>query len=182
MPAEYEKTTSAKMAFWMISLMHDNRLLPLIKNPYRRLENAGLDKGQQVLEVGCGPGYFTIPAAKILGSQGHVYAVDVNPYAIERVREKVANAGIKNVTPMLENASATGLPEKSLDLAFLFGLPRVQGGRMSLLRELARTIKTGGTVVLQTSRTKEQALVQEMSQNGFTVVARKGRMLVFQSC
>lgn len=35
MPAEYEKTISAKVAFWMISLMHDNRLLPLIKNPYR---------------------------------------------------------------------------------------------------------------------------------------------------
>jgi demethylmenaquinone methyltransferase/2-methoxy-6-polyprenyl-1,4-benzoquinol methylase len=181
MPAKYEKTISAKVVFWMISLMHDNRLLPLIKNPYRILENAGLVKGQQVLEVGCGPGYFTLPAAEIVGRQGHVYAVDVNPYAIERVRKKVANAGIKNVTPMLGNASETGLPDQSLELAFLFGLPRVEGGRPPLLKELARIIKPGGTVLLQKSRAEEQTLVLEMTTHGFTLAERKGRMFVFQS-
>jgi len=181
MPVEYEKTIGAKVAYLMISLMHDNRFLPLFRNPYRVLKDAGLEKGQQVLEVGCGPGHFTLPAAEIVGERGHVHAVDVNPYAVERVREKVGKAGVGNVTPMLKNASETGLPDRSLDLAFLFGLPRVEGGRASLLKELARTVKPGGAVVLQKSRTKEQALVREMAEHGFSLAGRKGRMLVFRA-
>lgn len=86
-----DKTLGAKVAFGVISLMHDNGLLPLLKNPFRILKNAGLKKGQQVMEAGCGPGYFTLPAAKIVRKQGHVYALDLKPYAIERVRAKAAN-------------------------------------------------------------------------------------------
>jgi ubiquinone/menaquinone biosynthesis C-methylase UbiE len=52
--------------------MHDNPLLPLVRNPYKLLKAAGLEEGQKVIEVGCGPGFFTIPAARIVGDEGHV--------------------------------------------------------------------------------------------------------------
>ena len=78
---------TSKIAYWTIRIMHDNPILPLVKNPYRILNTAGLKKGQQVLEVGCGPGFFTIPASRIVGEEGHVYAVDINPLAVARVKE-----------------------------------------------------------------------------------------------
>jgi SAM-dependent methyltransferase len=83
------------LAFWMISLMHDNPLLPHLKNPYKSLEAAGLRPGQKVMEVGCGPGFFTIPAAKMVGEKGLIYAIDVNRRAMKRVEEKIeCNDGI----------------------------------------------------------------------------------------
>lgn len=45
-------------------------------------------------EVGCGPGFFTIPAAEIVGGGGSIYAVDVHPAAIARVKKRVESGGI----------------------------------------------------------------------------------------
>ena len=89
-----EKYHHPKFAFKIISLMHHNPLLPYFRNPHRLLKAAGLKPGQKVLEVGCSPGFFTIPAAKIVGGEeGVVYAADVHPLAIERVKGKIEGKG-----------------------------------------------------------------------------------------
>lgn len=111
-----ERHYHSKFAFRIISLMRDNPLLPIFKNPYKLLRTAELKLGQKVLEAGCGPGFFTIPAAKIVGKEGFIYAVDVNPFAIERVKEKIEREGIKNVTPILANASDTRYQTEVLTL------------------------------------------------------------------
>ena len=59
----------SNFSFRIISLMYDNPLLPYFRNPQRLLKAAGLKPGQKVLGVGCGPGFFTIPAAKIVGGE-----------------------------------------------------------------------------------------------------------------
>ena len=115
------------LAFWMISLMHDNPLLPLLKNPYRSLETAGLKPGQKVMEVGCGPGFLTIPAAKMIGDNGLIYAIDVNQRAIKRVEEKMQKYRINNIKPILGNAANSGLQDSSIDLAFIFGIRYIAG-------------------------------------------------------
>jgi len=84
-------------AFKVMSLIHDNPLQWVFRNPYRLLKAAGLKPGQKVLEVGCGPGFFTIPAAKIVGEKGVIYALDNHPLAIKRVQEKLKKEGIENV-------------------------------------------------------------------------------------
>ena len=58
----------------MISFVHDN-LYGLFVNPYKLLNVAGLKPGQKVLEVGCGLGFFTILATKIVGEKGRVYVI-----------------------------------------------------------------------------------------------------------
>ncbi len=174
------KTFQMRVAFRIISLIHDNRLLSFFKNPSTILRTAGLAPGLQVLEVGCGPGFYTLPAAEIVGAHGHIYAMDVNPYAIQRIKEKVADAGVKNITPILGNAADTGFSDQSLDLVFLFGLPRIAGGRTPLIRELDRTLKPAGTVVFGKSRIEETPLAREMSEAGFSLADRKGQLLIFR--
>ncbi|HAF07103.1 MAG: methyltransferase domain-containing protein [bacterium] len=76
-------------ALKMMFFMHDNPFLWIFRNPYRLLKAAGLKHGQKVLEVGCGTGFFTIPAAKIVGEKGVIYALDNHHLSIKRVQGKV---------------------------------------------------------------------------------------------
>ncbi len=169
----------SNFAFWMITIMHDNPLLPLFRNPYKLLKAAGLKQGQKVLEVGCGPGFFTIPAAIIVGDSGLIYAVDVHPLAIKRVKAKIKRERIKNVKPLLTNASDTGLPDQSIDLAFVFGLRYIAGGLESLISEMHRVIKPGGTLSFEKTRGKEEELIHEVEAKGFVYSGKKGRIFIF---
>jgi ubiquinone/menaquinone biosynthesis C-methylase UbiE len=167
------------LAFWMISVMHDNPLLPHLRNPYRSLEIAGLKPSHKVVEVGCGPGFFTIPAAKIVGEKGLIYAIDVNQRAIKRVEEKMRKYGVGNIKPILGNAASSGLQDSSIDLAFIFGLRYVAGGLSSLVLEMHRILKTGGILSFEKTKGSEAKLVDEVEGEGFVKIEKKGRIVNF---
>ena len=54
-----------------------------IRNIKTEIIRSGIKKGSHVLDYGCGPGFCTIPAAKIVGPQGVIYALDIHPSAIK---------------------------------------------------------------------------------------------------
>jgi ubiquinone/menaquinone biosynthesis C-methylase UbiE len=170
---------ASSLAFWTITLMHDNPLLPLFKDPRRQLGEAGLEPGQKVLEVGCGPGFFTIPAARIVGDKGVVYALDVNPLAVERVRKKIEREGIKNVRPLCRNGSDTGLPAGSVDLAFIFGTLHFYGGLEGVITEMGRILKPGGTLSFERTRGSVAELKGLIEGEGFRYSDLRGRILIF---
>jgi ubiquinone/menaquinone biosynthesis C-methylase UbiE len=167
------------LAFWMISLMHDNPLLPHLKNPYRLLETAGLKPGQKVVEVGCGPGFFTIPAAMIVGEKGRIYAIDVNRRAIKRVEEKMRKYGVDNIKLILGNAANSELQDSSIDLAFIFGLRYIAGGLSNLVSEMHRILKAGGILSFEKTIGSDDKLVEEVGKAGFTKTEKRGRIFVF---
>ncbi len=170
---------TSRAAFWMIRIMHDNPLLTLIKNPYHLLAAAGLKPGQKVLEVGCGPGFFTIPAAKIIGENGMCYAVDVNPRAVKRVEEKMKRAGMTNIRTITGNAAECGLHDGSIDLAFVFGLRYIAGGLDNLVTAMHHIIKAGGVLAFEKTCGSDEKLVEEVERDGFTKTAVKGRVFIF---
>ena len=167
------------LAFWMISVMHDNPLLPHLKNPYKSLEVAGLKPGQKVVEVGCGPGFFTIPAAKIVGEKGLIYAIDVNQRAVKRVEEKMRKYGLSNIKPILGNAANSGLQDSSIDLAFIFGLRYIAGGLSNLISEMYRVLKSGGILSFEKTTGSDDKLVEEVERAGFVKTDKKGRIFIF---
>ena len=170
---------TSNIAYWMIRVMHDNPLLAVVRNPHRILRAAGLEERQTVLEVGCGPGFFTIPAAEIVGDEGHVYAVDVHPRAVARVKKKVEHMAVANVTPLCVNASDTGLPGGSIDSAFLFGVRYIAGGLAGVIAELGRVVRPGGILSVEKTRDSETALIEEVARGGFTFMERRKRIFVF---
>ena len=59
----------------------------------RTLKEAGIQRGMNVLDFGCGPGRFAVPAAKIVGKEGFVHALDVHPLAIKMVERAAKREG-----------------------------------------------------------------------------------------
>jgi ubiquinone/menaquinone biosynthesis C-methylase UbiE len=141
-------TIAERVHFRMMSLVHED-LYGVFRDPYKALRAAGLEPGQEVLEVGCGPGFFTGPAARIVGEEGNVHALDITALALERVRQKVEREGVTNVKTILADAGRTGLPDESFDLIFVFGLGRAIGGAGRIMAELHRLLRPDGTLSIE---------------------------------
>jgi ubiquinone/menaquinone biosynthesis C-methylase UbiE len=74
-------------------------------SPEQALE--GLKEGMTVVDVGCGEGFFTILAAKKVGSTGKVYAVDIDGSRIEKLQLKVEKEGLTNVEVRVAKSEET---------------------------------------------------------------------------
>jgi ubiquinone/menaquinone biosynthesis C-methylase UbiE len=162
-----------RMHFGSIRFVRET-LYGLFVNPFDRLIAAKLEQGQRVLEVGCGPGYFTIPAAEIVGAKGHVNALDINPAAVEYVRRKIKRQGKKNIEVMLADAGATGLPESSVDVALLFGIIHAFPNLDEVLTEMHRVLKPDGKLSIQ-SRRSEKQLIDTVTSTGLFHLEEKNR-------
>ena len=64
------------------------------------LERVGINRGQIVLDFGCGSGMYTIPATKIVGEQGRVYALDKDKKALDELMQKGEPTGLRNIERM----------------------------------------------------------------------------------
>ena len=168
-----------RLHFGIIRFVHET-LYGVFVNPYDLLTTAGLKPGQQVLEVGCGPGFFTIPAAKIVREAGHVCALDINAAAVEHVRSKIARSGLANVEVKLADASETGLARDCVDVVFLFGVMLALRDVNKVLREMHRVLKSEGTLSIQ-SGMAENEVRRIVSANGlFGFREKTKRVLVFE--
>jgi len=168
-------------AFRIMSLIHDNPFLWIFRNPNRLLNAAGLRPGQKVLEVGCGPGFFTIPAAKIVGERGVVYALDIHPLALRKVQQKIENNKISNVETILASVAQTGLNDKSVDIAFLFGFVHNTDDLEGILTELDRLLKPAGILSIEKSPwLSKKKLIKAVERSKFIHVSHRWRILQFK--
>jgi len=103
-----------------------------------------IQPGETVLELGPGPGAFTIPAARRLGTAGKLIAVDIQSEMITQVESRVMVAGLDNVETHIAGAYQLPLEDNEVDRAFLITvLPEIQD-RQKALAELKRVLKPGG--------------------------------------
>ena len=119
------------------------RLMEPFKRSRERLTGAGLEKGQVVLEYGCGIGSYTLPAAQIVGDEGTVYALDIHPLAIATVDKRSAKENLTNIKTILSDRD-TGLPDESVDVVLLYDTFHLVRDQQALLEELHRILKPGG--------------------------------------
>jgi ubiquinone/menaquinone biosynthesis C-methylase UbiE len=172
-------TQYSNWAFRLMSIIHDNPLRRRFDNPFKTLKSAGLKPGQTALEIGCGPGFFTIPAAKIVTETGYIYSLDIHPLAIQKVQEKMEREGITNIGLFLRNAVDTQLSEASIDLVFLFGLPRLFRNKelfQRILDELYRVLKVDGVVAIKSTK---QSLINQVEKKKFNYTKTTDGILIF---
>ena len=137
------------LIFKPAGMLMGSRAREWIFDPVKTLRGADIQPGQTVLEVGCGTGFFTIPAARLIGDKGSLVAMDASAGFIEVVTKKVQSAGLKNVRVVKRDALDTGLDAASIDKALLFGVvpfPLLPLDR--LLPEMHRVLKLDGTMAV----------------------------------
>jgi ubiquinone/menaquinone biosynthesis C-methylase UbiE len=107
--------------------------------------------GDTVLEIGPGPGYFSVEAARVVGSGGRVVCLDVQPGMIALLDERLRSAGTAGARPIVADAARLPLADRSVDAAFLAFVLGEIPDRPAAMTELRRVMKPGGAVsVLET--------------------------------
>lgn len=137
------------VVFRLIGAAMESRFRYRFLGPEKILRGADIRPGQTVLEVGCGTGFYTVPAAKLIGDQGRLVAMDVLPISVEKVSKKVQAAGLRNIRVVKGDAMNTGLDSESMDAVLLFGVipaPMLPLGR--LLPEMHRVLKPEGMLAV----------------------------------
>jgi ubiquinone/menaquinone biosynthesis C-methylase UbiE len=153
------------------------------------LRRTGIRNGRCVLDFGCWEGRYTIPAARIVGDEGLVYAVDKDRAALRVMKRKAKKEGLRNIEAIhVPAGKSVPVPAQVADFALLYDV--LHGGylpekpdRKSVLREIHRTLKRGGRLSCYLTHVKEfrltfGELLAEIESTGFRLLGESRRTLV----
>jgi ubiquinone/menaquinone biosynthesis C-methylase UbiE len=131
------------------------------------LRKAGVAEGQRVLDFGCGSGNYTLPAARIVGRRGVVYALDKDSNALDRLMANAESEDLFNIR-RVDAADKGPIPLRSESVDGILLYDVLHGGyfpderdRRSTLRELRRVLRKGGWVSFYPTHLKQYGLTFE---------------------
>ena len=101
--------------------------------------------GGAAVDIGCGPGFWTIPMARLMGPTGQVYAVDLEEPMLADLRTRLEGFKDLNVKVLRSTEDRLPLPARSVDFAFLACVLHELDGP-GTLREAGRVLRPGGVL------------------------------------
>lgn len=126
--------------------------------PEQVLAALALQPGQVVADFGAGTGYFTWRLARAVGPSGRVYAVDLQPEMLARLRTNMAARGVSNVVTVTATEQDPRLPEAGLDLILMVDVYHELAWPHEVLTALGRALKPGGRLVFVEYRAEDPAV------------------------
>jgi len=158
-------------------------ILTIYETPRKRrerLKKAGVKEGQVIVDLGCGIGRFTILAARIVGPEGKVYALDIQPLHTAIVRTRVGIGGHKNISVLFADSCATRLSDKTIDLIFINDAFH-EFDKVATLKEAARILKVDGILAIDEHEMKEAKFLDIVEgAKLFTLVEKEKRLYKFR--
>lgn len=127
------------------------------ERPTLLMRSLGVRPTDVVADIGAGSGYFTIALAR-LAPKGQVYAVDIQPPMLVLIRQRMQDAGIANVVPVLGAEADAGLPAESVDLALLVDVYHEFSQPCEMMRSIVRALKVDGRVALVEYRAEDASV------------------------
>jgi ubiquinone/menaquinone biosynthesis C-methylase UbiE len=129
------------------------------------LKKIGLRSGQKVLDFVCRIGHYTIPAARVVGSEGIVYAVDKEPKALSELSRKVTSHNLTNVKiSKTSGQMKLTLESRLIDVVLLYDVLHYFGAdeRMILYHEAFRLLKQSGLLSVYPKHNMEDHPLMEL--------------------
>jgi ubiquinone/menaquinone biosynthesis C-methylase UbiE len=118
------------------------------EDPDRALDLIGITEGLVVADVGAGSGYITVRLARRVGPAGKVYANDLQPAMVARLRERVQRDRLTNVEPVQGSETDANLPAGATDLIIMVDVYHEMRQPQVMLQSLRRALKPNGRLVL----------------------------------
>lgn len=150
----------------------------MIRDLFRPRKNilmeAGIKPGDHVLDYGCGPGGYVVPASEMVGKSGRVYALDINPLAVKRVQKIASKNQLANVETICSDCK-TGLQDNSLDIILLYDTFHNLSDPNAVLKELHRVLKPNGILSFSDHHMKENDIISKVTEGGLFGLSKKGK-------
>lgn len=153
----------------------DSRFRRILQNPAKIL-TPFVRENMHVLDLGCGPGFFTVEMASLVGAKGTVYAVDLQQGMLDRLKAKISTTDLADRI-VLHQCQQHGLrlPAKSgFDFILAFYVVHEIHAKDQLFSELAEHLKFNGKILVveppfHVSKRNFREMIQLAAQAGLTV-------------
>jgi len=149
----------------------DNRMRRWIQNP-RKILGPYIEEGMTILDVGCGPGFFTIDMAQMVGKSGRVIASDLQEGMLQKLRDKIRGTELEERFTLHKSEEDRIGVSEPVDLALLFYMVHEVTNIDGLFSELATLLKPNGKVLVveppfHVSRKAFEEMLQKARKAGF---------------
>ncbi len=132
---------------WWLAQALDNPIRRLIHSPDKILVGY-IEPGQTVLDLGCGPGTFTIAMAKMVGESGRVIAVDLQDEMLQMVRQKAVKEGLDSrINTHKSEPDRIGISDK-VEFALAFYMVHEVPDAGAFLMQVASLLKPSGRLLI----------------------------------
>jgi SAM-dependent methyltransferase len=112
----------------------------------RVMDLLGIERGKAVADIGAGSGWFTMRAARRVTGTGTVYAVDINPEAIQYIDARAKKEQLHNIKTILSKPENPELPPDSIDAVLLLKTYHEISQPIVLLRSLRSSLRPGAKI------------------------------------
>jgi ubiquinone/menaquinone biosynthesis C-methylase UbiE len=139
--------------------------------------------GQTVCDLGCGNGFYTLQLARLVGENGKVLAVDIQPEMLHLLAERAKSEQIDNVEPIHGSPIDPRLPKESVDLILLVDVYHEFSHPQHMLEAMRAALRPGGRIALAEFREEDpnvpikplhkmskKQILKEFPPNGFKLV------------
>ena len=156
----------------------DNFFRRTFQNP-KKILRGQIKEGMKVLDLGCGPGFFTMEIARMLNNSGKVIAADLQDGMLDIVRGKIKDSGLENIIELHKcSADEIGLTEK-VDFVFAFYVVHEIPDKDNLFREINSMLKENGKFYIveplfHVSKSEFEVMIDKLKSFGFEVIEKPG--------
>jgi len=154
----------------------DTRIRRWLQNP-RKILRPYIKEGMTVLDLGCGPGFFSIEIARMVGSSGRVIACDLQEGMLHKIREKIQGTDLEDRITLHKCEEDTIGVSDTVDFVLAFYIVHEIPDKELFFSEIASLLKPGGLFFIveppfHVSRTAMLETVRKAQEAGFTLVEK----------